>query len=45
MLEEQSKAIRRVDYTAPAFWIDTVDLTFDLDLMSLHKLCAWMARN
>ena len=31
MLEEQSKAIRRVDYTAPAFWIDTVDLTFDLD--------------
>jgi len=31
MLEEQSKAIRRVDYTSPAFWIDTVDLTFDLD--------------
>ncbi len=31
MLEEQSKAIRRVDYTPPAFWIDTVDLTFDLD--------------
>jgi aminopeptidase N len=31
MLEEQSKAIRRVDYTAPSFWIDTVDLTFDLD--------------
>ncbi|WP_090128608.1 aminopeptidase N [Limnohabitans sp. Rim11] len=31
MLEEQTKAIRRVDYTAPAFWIDTVDLTFDLD--------------
>ena len=23
--------IRREDYTAPAFWIDTVDLTFDLD--------------
>ncbi|MBT0569021.1 aminopeptidase N [Curvibacter sp. CHRR-16] len=23
--------IRRQDYTAPAFWIDTVDLTFDLD--------------
>ena len=31
MLEEQSKTIRRVEYTAPAFWIDTVDLTFDLD--------------
>ncbi|MEY3771040.1 MAG: hypothetical protein RJA08_686, partial [Pseudomonadota bacterium] len=30
MLEEQSKTIRRVEYTAPAFWIDTVDLTFDL---------------
>ncbi|MBF5006408.1 aminopeptidase N [Diaphorobacter caeni] len=24
-------AIRREDYAAPAFWIDTVDLTFDLD--------------
>ena len=23
--------VRREDYTAPAFWIDTVDLTFDLD--------------
>ena len=23
--------IRRSDYTAPAFWVDTVDLTFDLD--------------
>lgn len=23
--------VRRADYTAPAFWIDTVDLTFDLD--------------
>ncbi len=31
MLEGQTKAIRRVNYTAPAFWIDTVDLTFDLD--------------
>ena len=31
MLEEQTKAIRRVEYTPPAFWIDTVDLTFDLD--------------
>jgi len=24
-------SIQRLDYTAPAFWIDTVDLTFDLD--------------
>ncbi len=24
-------AIHRADYTAPAFWIDTVDLCFDLD--------------
>jgi aminopeptidase N len=24
-------AIHRADYTAPAFWIDTVDLSFDLD--------------
>jgi aminopeptidase N len=24
-------AIHRIDYTAPAYWIDTVDLTFDLD--------------
>ena len=31
MREGQAVAIRREDYTAPAFWIDTVDLTFDLD--------------
>ena len=31
MLEGQTKAIRRVDYAAPAYWIDTVNLTFDLD--------------
>ena len=30
-LEGQTKAIRRVDYAAPAYWIDTVNLTFDLD--------------
>ena len=29
--EGQAGVIRREDYTAPAFWIDTVDLTFDLD--------------
>jgi aminopeptidase N len=27
----QPLAIRREDYVAPAWWIDTVDLTFDLD--------------
>ncbi len=27
----QATAIHRADYTAPAFWIDTVDLCFDLD--------------
>jgi aminopeptidase N len=27
----QPVAIRREDYAAPAYWIDTVDLTFDLD--------------
>jgi aminopeptidase N len=26
-----ASVVRRADYTAPAFWIDTVDLTFDLD--------------
>ncbi len=31
MREGQATAIQRLDYTAPAFWIDTVDLTFDLD--------------
>ena len=27
----QAVSIQRADYSAPAFWIDTVDLTFDLD--------------
>ena len=27
----QAIAINRLDYTAPAYWIDAVDLTFDLD--------------
>ena len=33
MREGQAPAttVRRGDYTPPAFWIDTVDLTFDLD--------------
>ena len=31
MLEGTAAVIRREDHTAPAFWIDTVDLTIDLD--------------
>ncbi|MBP6852231.1 MAG: aminopeptidase N, partial [Rhodoferax sp.] len=27
----QTVTIQRLDYQAPAYWIDTVDLTFDLD--------------
>jgi aminopeptidase N len=29
--EGQNKVIHRADYQPPAFWIDTVELTFDLD--------------
>ncbi|MEP6720691.1 MAG: M1 family aminopeptidase, partial [Variovorax sp.] len=29
--DAQPVAVRREDYTAPAYWIDTVELTFDLD--------------
>ena len=31
MREGLATAIRRENYSAPAFWIDTVDLTFDLE--------------
>ena len=31
MREGQSQVIRRADYQAPAYWIDTVELSFDLD--------------
>ena len=31
MREGTAVAIRREDYTAPAFWIRTVDLSFDLE--------------
>ncbi|MCY7371163.1 MAG: aminopeptidase N [Polaromonas sp.] len=31
MREGQSAVIHRADYVAPAYWIDTVDLCFDLD--------------
>jgi aminopeptidase N len=29
--EGPSVLVKREDYTAPAYWVDTVDLTFDLD--------------
>ncbi|QHE88988.1 aminopeptidase N [Hydrogenophaga sp. BPS33] len=31
MREGPTTVVRREDYAAPAFWIDTVDLSFDLD--------------
>ncbi len=31
MREGTAAVIRREDYTAPAYWVDTVELTFDLD--------------
>ena len=31
MREGNPVVVRREDYTAPAYWIRTVDLTFDLD--------------
>jgi aminopeptidase N len=31
MKQGQAAAIQRLDYSAPAYWIDTVELTFDLD--------------
>ena len=29
--EGQATAIHRADYSPPAYWIDTVELSFDLD--------------
>jgi len=31
MREGQATAVQRLDYAAPAYWIDEVELTFDLD--------------
>ena len=31
MRDGQNSVVYRADYQAPAFWIDTVDLCFDLD--------------
>ena len=39
-----SPTIYREDYTAPAFWIDTVDLTFDLDPVKTRVLNKMMLR-
>ena len=36
--EGQSPLILRQDYTAPAYWIDTVDLCFDLDTTKTRVL-------
>ena len=36
--EGQSTVIRRKDYSPPAFWIDTVNLTFDLDPVKTRVL-------
>ena len=33
-----ARTINRTDYTAPAFWIDTVDLCFDLDPVKTRVL-------
>ncbi|HZY19066.1 MAG TPA: aminopeptidase N [Ramlibacter sp.] len=38
MREGQSAVIYRADYQAPAYWIDTVDLCFDLDPVKTRVL-------
>ena len=44
MKEGQAKAIERLDYAAPAFWIDSVDLTFDLDPAKTRVLSRMQVR-
>ncbi len=44
MREGQSNVIHRSDYQAPAFWIDTVDLCFDLDATKTRVLNKMMVR-
>ena len=36
--EGPTTVVRREDYTAPAYWIDTVDLSFDLDPVKTRVL-------
>ena len=38
MKEGQATAIHRLDYAPPAYWIDTVDLAFDLDPVKTRVL-------
>ncbi|TNF54906.1 MAG: aminopeptidase N [Burkholderiales bacterium] len=38
MREGASTVVRREDYTAPAYWIDTVELSFDLDPVKTRVL-------
>ncbi len=38
MREGQSKLVHRADYQPPAFWIDTVELCFDLDAAKTRVL-------
>lgn len=38
MKEATQQLIQREDYTAPAYWIDTVNLTFDLDPVKTRVL-------
>jgi aminopeptidase N len=40
----QNPVIRREDYSAPAFWIDSVDLSFDLDPTKTRVLSKMMVR-
>ena len=42
--EGQAVMTRREDYQAPAFWIDTVDLVFDLDLAKTRVLNTMQVR-
>src|SRR5690606_40839685 len=38
MREGQPAAVHRLDYAPPAYWIDTVQLTFDLDPVKTRVL-------
>ncbi len=45
MLREATAAlVKRADYTAPAYWIDTVDLSFDLDPTKTRVLSKMQVR-
>ncbi|MFO1181353.1 aminopeptidase N [Ottowia sp.] len=44
MREGQTAVTRRQDYQAPAFWIDTVDLTIDLDPTKTRVLSKLVVR-